>query len=94
VEACPGADAQHRTHWVFPVRSYDRNALVAALRRAGFDAATGTSSIAVIPPPNARPELRPRNAERLMAEIVFLPAYPELGERELSRLARTIGDER
>ena len=89
----PGADAQNPTHWVFPVRSRERDALVAALRRAGFDAATGTSSIAAIRSPVVRPELRPRNAERLMSEIVFLPAYPELGDRELERLARVAAQE-
>lgn len=89
----PGADAKSPSHWVFPVRSRERWALVTALRRAGFDAATGTSSIAAIPPPPARPDLRPRNAERLMAEVVFLPAYPELGDRELARLGAAVAQE-
>lgn len=86
----PGAYAKDPTHWVFPVRSQQRAALIAALRRAGFDAATGTSSIAAIPPPDARPELRPASAERLMDEVVFLPAYPELGEHELDRLGAMV----
>jgi dTDP-4-amino-4,6-dideoxygalactose transaminase len=94
----PGADATQSTHWVFPVRSHARGALIAALRRAGFDAATGTSSIAAIPPPEARPDLRAKGCETLMAEVVFLPAYPELGDRELERLGATVaqalGDER
>jgi perosamine synthetase len=93
----PGADARQSTHWVVPVRSHARGALIAALRRAGFDAATGTSSIAAIPPPEARPDLRARGCETLMAEVVFLPAYPELGDRELERLGATVaqalGDE-
>jgi perosamine synthetase len=86
----PGADAKNPTHWVFPVRSHERGTLIAALRGAGFDAATGTSSIAAMPPPAARPDLRPSNAERLMAEVVFLPAYPELGELELARLGAVV----
>jgi dTDP-4-amino-4,6-dideoxygalactose transaminase len=94
----PGARAKQPTHWVFPVRSRERAALIAALRRAGFDAATGTSSIATIRPPETRPDLRARSCERLLADTVFLPAYPELGDRELARLgaavAKALRDER
>jgi len=96
--ARPGAAAQSPTHWVFPVVTRDRAALTEDLRRAGFDAATATSSIAPVRPPSSRSDLRPANAERLMAGIVFLPAYPELGDHELARLAsvvaRTPDDER
>ena len=96
--ARPGAGAQSPTHWVFPVVTRDRAALTATLRRAGFDAATATSSIAAVRPSSSRPDLRPANAERLMSGIVFLPAYPELGDHELARLASVVaealGDER
>jgi dTDP-4-amino-4,6-dideoxygalactose transaminase len=94
----PGASASDPTHWVFPVLTRNRTALTAALRRAGFDAAVATSGIASVTPPSARPDLRPTNADRMMAEIVFIPAYPELGDHELARLAsvvtETLDDER
>jgi perosamine synthetase len=88
----PGRTAVHPTHWVFPVISSDRAALIAVLRRAGFDAATATSSIASVPAPIDRPDLRPENAERMLAGVVFLPAYPELGDRELTRLASVMAE--
>jgi dTDP-4-amino-4,6-dideoxygalactose transaminase len=70
----------------------DRDALVSHLRRTGFDAATATSSIDAVPAPEDRPELRPTQAERTIAEVVFVPAYPELGDDELDRLAESVAE--
>ena len=86
----PGRAALRPTHWVFPVVTSGRAELIAALRRAGFDAATATSSITSVSQPPDRPDLRPEDAERTMAGVVFLPAYPELGDHELTRLASTV----
>jgi dTDP-4-amino-4,6-dideoxygalactose transaminase len=83
----PGAGADRRTHWVFPVLAPHPEAFVAALRSAGFDAARGTTSIGVVPAPPDRPELDPHEARRLMRDIVFLPAYLGLGARRRQRLA-------
>jgi dTDP-4-amino-4,6-dideoxygalactose transaminase len=88
----PGRAALDPTHWVFPVVASERAALIAALRRAGFDAAAATSSITAVAPPSDRPDLRPEEADRMMAGVVFLPAYPELGDRELARLASTVAE--
>ena len=85
--ARPGAGAERRTHWVFPVVVADPQAFVAALRSAGFDAARGTISIGVVPAPPARQELEPHHVRRLMRDVVFLPAYPEVGGRRRRRLA-------
>jgi perosamine synthetase len=86
----PGADAVDPTHWVFPVLAADRDGLVSHLRRDGFDAATATSSIDTVSAPPDRPDLRPTRAERAIAEIVFVPAYPELGDDELDRLVESV----
>jgi perosamine synthetase len=88
----PGCAALDPTHWVFPVVTSDRAELIAALRRAGFDAAAATSSIASVSPPFDRPDLRPEDADRMLAGIVFLPAYPELGDSELARLASAVAE--
>jgi perosamine synthetase len=88
----PGREAADPTHWVFPVLAADRGALVSHLRRTGFDAATATSSIDAVPAPEDRPELRPTQAERTIAEVVFVPAYPELGDDELDRLAESVAE--
>lgn len=86
----PGRNAVDPTHWVFPVLADNRDTLVSSLRRAGFDAATATSSIDAVCAPPDRPDLRPMRAEQTIAEIVFLPAYPELGDDELDRLAESV----
>jgi perosamine synthetase len=83
----PGGGADRRTHWVFPIVAPDPTAFVTALRRAGFDAARGTTSIGVVPAPWDRPALEPQEARSLMRDVVFLPAYPELSGRKLRRLA-------
>jgi len=86
----PGGSALDRTHWLFPVLTVDRAGMVASLRRAGFDAATATSSIAAIAPPPDRPELAPHAAQRMIDRAVFLPVYPELGERDVERLLTAV----
>jgi perosamine synthetase len=78
----PGA-AVAGTHWLFPVLVHEPESLVARLRAAGFDAARGTSQIAAVEP-------APPNARRMMERIVFLPAYPEMGEAERRRLAEVV----
>ncbi len=86
----PGGSALDRTHWLFPVLTMDRAGMVASLRRAGFDAATATSSIAAIAPPPDRPDLTPHAAQRMIDRAVFLPVYPELGERDVERLLAAV----
>jgi perosamine synthetase len=79
----PGV-AEH-THWVFPVFSDDRD-LVRDLRRAGFDA-TSECRLSVVREPEDREGLTPINVLNTMSKLVFVPFYPELPERELTRLA-------
>jgi perosamine synthetase len=88
----PGQDAVDPTHWIFPILAADRDGLVSQLRRDGFDATTATSSIDAVPTPPDRPDLQPTRAERAIAEVVFVPAYPELGDDELDRLAESIAE--
>jgi perosamine synthetase len=86
----PGHAAPERTHWVFPVVAPDRARLTSSLRRSGFDAATATSSLAVVPAPEGRLELAPTTAARIMDDIVFLPIYPELDEEELDEMLAAV----
>lgn len=83
----PGRNAIQPTHWVFPIVAADRARLVSALRHAGFDAATATSGITAVGAPPDRLDLTPAHAQRILSGVVFLPAYPELGDDELTRLA-------
>jgi dTDP-4-amino-4,6-dideoxygalactose transaminase len=82
----PGRAAPRRTHWVLPVLVDDPTALVGALRAAGFDAARATTGIATVPSPASREDLVPATAVSILRRIVFVPAYPALGEGELRRL--------
>lgn len=85
----PGNAAAEHSHWIFPVLVADPPRLIERLARAGFHATQGRSMCAVAAPAD-RPELRPRNAERLLRNGVFLPVYPELPEAEFDRLVGVV----
>jgi perosamine synthetase len=87
-----GRAALDRTHWVLPVVAPSPASLTASLRRAGFDAATRTSSLASVAPPADRPHLEPDTAARIMDGIVFLPVYPELDDLEVDRLLAAVSE--
>lgn len=78
----PGRAVRRRTHWLFPVRSGDPDALVAALRQAGIDASASTSNLVALT--SAGP------SSDLMRRVVYLPAYPELPEGIRARLVRVL----
>jgi len=80
----PGARAQEHTHWLVPIVGAEPNGLVRTLRAAGLDATRAATSMVALPAPEGRPS--PRNASRMMDGIVFVPAYPEVGEAGLSTL--------
>ena len=91
-----GGRLHRRTHWLFPVAAPDPDRLVAELRRWGVDASQGTSNLAAIVAEDG--SVPPRAAE-VMAAIVYLPCYPELGadgrDRVLAALqtAVSLGDD-
>lgn len=72
------------TYWLFPVWTARSDQLIAACGQAGFDAARGASSVSAVAAPAGR--LVPVNARRMMAGLVFIPAYPELPKGSLARL--------
>jgi perosamine synthetase len=82
----PGAATAGSTHWLFPVLSSQPDDLIAACRRAGFDAARGASSVCAVAAPAGRPEAEPIAAKRMMACLVFVPAYPELPKGSLATI--------
>lgn len=86
---CPGADVKPHTYWVFPVRSANPPALIAALRKRGFDATQG-QSLAVVAPPEDRPDLEPLAARELLRQIVFLPLHAEMKTSVLQKMADVI----
>jgi perosamine synthetase len=85
----PGRAVRRSTHWLFPVVAPDPDALMAELRRHGFEATQGTSQIEAVEP-RGRPA--PPDAKALMAGIVFLPVYPEMPAAERARLLAVLHD--
>ena len=83
-----GEAAHDRTWWQVAVRSEEPELLVAHLRAAGFDATTGSSRLGC-PAAGSGVDKTPL-ASAAMAEIVYVPAYPELPAHELVRLADLI----
>ncbi|MEQ8403689.1 MAG: DegT/DnrJ/EryC1/StrS family aminotransferase [Oceanicaulis sp.] len=76
----PAAGLEAHAWWLFPVITQEPDALVAALRKAGFDATRGATSLRVIDH-----EAAPR-AAALLANIVYLPHPAEMGARPRERL--------
>lgn len=85
----PGQQAQFHTHWVLPMQTRSPDQLVQLLWQHGFDASRGTSSVCVLDSPS-NPTARPTEALRVMAQLVYLPMVPALGDRDLQRLAQLI----
>ena len=86
----PGYRMEARTHWLFPVVSSQPDRVISACRRVGIDAARGASSVSVVAAPAGRPEAEAHEARRMMGDLVFLPAYPELPGRSLERVVAAI----
>jgi hypothetical protein len=86
----PGDRMLRRTHWLFPVVADDPDALVAAARAAGFDAARAASNLHAVPAPPGRPDLAPSTAAGMLSRLVYLPMYPEIPERERRRLLTAV----
>jgi dTDP-4-amino-4,6-dideoxygalactose transaminase len=85
-----GGKQPRRTHWLFAISVHDPHALIARLRGEGFDATQGTTTIGPIKAPADRKEFEPSVIREAMSRAVFLPAYPEMPEREVSRMIQSI----
>ena len=86
----PGDGAPFHSFWVFAVLAPEPEALVAELRAAGFDA-TRVSSLAAVDPPPDGGRAPATEARRLLAQLVFLPLYPELDDGAVDRMAALLG---
>jgi len=86
----PGTRAAEHSYWVFPIQAADPDGLVRRLWRHGFDATRGASSMSVVDPPPDRPELEPREARRVMDQVLYLPVYPGIADHDLARLAHAV----
>lgn len=78
-----GSESPAHTHWLFPVTSADPAGLVAHLRRAGYDATCGASTLVAI-------DESARRAAQAMEGIVYLPVYSEIPSEKLDELAQLV----
>jgi dTDP-4-amino-4,6-dideoxygalactose transaminase len=87
----PGQYALAQTHWVFPLCLEKSNGVISKLAAEGFDA-TARQSMEVIRAPAGIIENKPMRVSEIFAGMVYLPAYPEMGEAEILRMARILSD--
>jgi dTDP-4-amino-4,6-dideoxygalactose transaminase len=71
--AVPGAGAARHGWWLAPVLTRRPAALVEALRRSGFDATRGSTSLRALAGPDGRAT---GEAQRLIEEVVYVPLAP------------------
>jgi perosamine synthetase len=78
-----GGEGARHSYWLFPIVSRTPERLIAAGRAAGFDLTRGSSTLVAIDPCC-------RLADAAMRDVVYLPAYAELPEGALARLAEVV----
>ncbi len=81
--------AQHNpTHnyWVYPILAENPAGFLDGLRKHGFSSAVLSRSKTVDAPPG-RPDLDPACARSALDDLVILPCYPRMPDRELERQA-------
>lgn len=86
----PGACAADHSYWVFPVRHRAPDLLMQHLWRKGFDATRGATSLCAFDPPPDRDE--PADARRALEEVLYLPVYAGMSERDVERLAAAVAE--
>lgn len=84
-----GAGAPHRTWWLFAIIAPAPDALCAALRAVGFDAARGSSSLIAVLPQHSD-HASPSDAIRIMSAVVYLPLDPAMNDAALDRLGAQV----
>ena len=83
-----GTGATPHSHWVCPIQSTQPDLLVCHLWRHGFDATRGASSMVAVNAPAGAPAAR--DAQRMIAQIVYLPVECCASDEEIERLAQLV----
>lgn len=87
-----GAGARPHSHWIFPITSSAPDELTRRLWASGFDATRGATSLTVLEPPSARPELTATGAAATLSQVVYLPVHLGTSRSQLAGLTRTVSD--
>lgn len=74
----PGSASGIHTHWLFPLLVPNPEELMRFLWERGFDATRGTSSLGLVEAVPERPDVQPERARELLAQLLFVPVYPEV----------------
>jgi dTDP-4-amino-4,6-dideoxygalactose transaminase len=81
----PGIEAPFHSFWVFTILVDEPARAVELLRRHGYDA-TQVATLSAVPAPPGREDLDAREARAMLAQMVYLPVYPELPMRKIDEL--------
>ena len=85
----PGQKSDHHDYWVFPLLVDEPAAFIEGLRAAGFDGANLPRSQAVAAPAG-REELAPKIAAQALADMIIVPCYGGMPDKEITRQAEVI----
>ncbi len=83
----PGGGAERHSYWVFPILSVEPDADVSLARATGHYA-TRRSSLAVVEPPQGASVAVPRECQRILDQVVFVPVSPGGVTEGNARLSR------
>lgn len=85
----PAQANAHHDYWVFPLLVSEPRKFIEALRREGFDAADLPRSQHIAAPQD-RPGLDPKTAAAAIRDLIVVPCYEAMPDRELVRQAAVI----
>lgn len=85
----PAQANAHHDYWVFPLLVSEPRKFIEALRREGFDAADLPRSQHIAAPQD-RPGLDPKTAAAALRDLIVVPCYEAMSDRELVRQAAVI----
>jgi dTDP-4-amino-4,6-dideoxygalactose transaminase len=85
----PAQGTNYHDYWVFPVLVDEPGIFIKRLRENGFDGANLPRSQAV-PAPDYAEHLTPKTAAQMLADMVVVPCYPGMPEREIQRQAELL----
>lgn len=82
-----GFGEKHHVYWLCPIRVPRPDILLESLYQAGFDAADGGTSLAVV---SSREHATSQRAEKIMKSVVYLPMDHRYNQKTLKKLADLI----
>ncbi len=85
----PAQSNRHHDYWIYSLLVSKPKKFIDALRAEGFDAADLPRSQHIAEPPD-RPELKPSTAAAMMRDLIVVPCYDTMPDKELERLAAVV----